>query len=85
MSDPNFIVLRCPFNLLHIFKDGVHRSKAEFMLGPSSDVKLTSDTILLVDLPYTNIHAPYSHFSKYPSSGDNLTPEPDRTPIIVIF
>ena len=25
-------------------KDGAHRSKAEFMLGPSSGVKLTSDT-----------------------------------------
>ena len=44
MSDPNFIVLRCPFNLLRIFKDGAHRSKTEFMLGPGSDVKLTSDT-----------------------------------------
>ena len=42
--DPNFIVLLCPFNLLHIFKDGAHRSKTEFMLGPGSGVKLTSDT-----------------------------------------
>ena len=38
VSDPNVIVLRCPFNLLLIFKDGIHRSKTEFMLGPSSDV-----------------------------------------------
>ena len=44
VSDPNFIVLRSPFNLLRIFKDGTHRSKTEFMLGPSSGVKLTSDT-----------------------------------------
>ena len=41
--DPNFIVLRCPFNLLHIFKDDAHQSKTEFMLGPSSGVKLTFD------------------------------------------
>ena len=85
VSDPNFIVLRCPFNLLRIFKDGVHRSKTEFMLGPGSGVNVSSDTILFVDLPYTNIHASYSHFSKYPSSGDNLTPEPDSTPIIALF
>ena len=26
VSDPNFIVLRFPFNLLRIFKDGAHRS-----------------------------------------------------------
>ena len=44
--DTNFIVLRCPFNLLRIFKDGVSGRKTEFMLGPSSDVKLFSDTIL---------------------------------------
>ena len=44
VSDPNFIVLRCPFNLLRIFKDGAHQSKTEFMLGPGSGVKLTSDT-----------------------------------------
>ena len=62
VSDPNFIVLRRPFNLLRIFKDGFHRIKAEFMLGPGS--------ILFVDLPFTNIHVSYSHFSKYPSSGD---------------
>ena len=44
VSDPNFMVLRCPFNLQHIFKDGAHRSKAEFMLGPAgSGVKLTSE------------------------------------------
>ena len=85
MSDPNFIVLRCPFNLLRIFKDGVHRSKTEFMLGPSSDVKLTSDTILFVNLLYTNIHASHSQFSNPPGSDVNLTPEPDSTPIIALF
>ena len=52
VSDPNFKVLRCPFNLLSIFKDGVHRNKTElFMLGLSSDVRLTSETILFVNLP----------------------------------
>ena len=40
----NFIVLHCSFNLLRIFKDGAHRSKTEFKLGPSSDVNLTSGT-----------------------------------------
>ena len=44
MSNPNFIVLRSPFNLLCISKDGTHRGKTEFKLGPSSDVNLTSDT-----------------------------------------
>ena len=63
VSDPNFIVLHCPFNLQCIFKDGVHRSKTEFMLDPSSDVKLTSDTILFVNFLYTNIHASHSQFS----------------------
>ena len=48
VSDPNFIALRCPFNLLRIFRDGAHRSKTEFMLGLSSGVKLSSDTILFV-------------------------------------
>ena len=85
MSDPNLIALRCPFNLLGIFKDGVYRSKTEFMLGLGLGVNVSSDTILFVDLAYTNIHASYSHFSKYPSSGDNLTPEPDSTPIIALF
>ena len=55
------------------------------LLGPALGVKLTSDTKLFVDLPDTNIHALYSHFSKYPSSGDNLTPEPDSAPIIALF
>ena len=50
-----------------------------------SGVNVSSDTILLVDLPYTNIHASYSQFSKYPSSGVNLTPEPDSTPILALF
>ena len=71
VSDPNFIVLRCSFNLLRIFKDGVHRSKSEFMLGPGSGVNVSSDTLLFVDL--MNIHASYSQFSKYPSSGVDLT------------
>ena len=84
VSDPNFIVLRCPFNLLRIFKDGVHGSKTEFMLGPSSDVKLTSDTILFVNLPYTNIHASHSQFFESPGSDVNLTPESDSTPIIAL-
>ena len=44
VSDPIFIVLRCPFNLLHISKDGAQRSKTEFKLGPSSDVNFTPDT-----------------------------------------
>ena len=43
VTEPNFIVLRCPFNLLRIFKDGAYRSKTEFMMGPSLGVKLTSD------------------------------------------
>ena len=44
VSHKNCIVLRCPFNLLRIFKDGVQRSKTEFMLGPGPGVKLTSKT-----------------------------------------
>ena len=56
VSDPYCIVFHCPFNLLHISKDVAHRSKTEFTLGPSSDDDLTSDTILFVDLSYTNIH-----------------------------
>ena len=40
VSDPNLIVLRCPLNLLRIFQDVAHRSKTEFMLGPSSGVKI---------------------------------------------
>ena len=85
MSDPYFIVLHCHFNLLRIFKEGAHRSKTEFMLGPSSDVNLTSDTILFVDLPYMNIHALRSQFLNPPGSGVNLTPEPDSTLIIALF
>ena len=54
------------------------RSKTEFMLGPSSDVKLTSDTsILFVNLPYMNIHALHSPFSNPPDSDVKLTTEPD--------
>ena len=85
MSDPNFIVLHCPFDMLRIFKDGVHPSKTEFMLGPSSGVNVSFDTILFVDLPYMNIHASYSQFLKHLSSGVNLTPKPDITPIIALF
>ena len=47
------IVLRCTFNLLCIIKNGAHRSKMEFMLGPGSGVKLTSDT----DKPRPPTHA----------------------------
>ena len=72
MSDPNFIVLHCPFNFLRIFKDGAHRSKTEFKLGPCSGVNLTCGTGWFVYLPYTNIHASHSQFSKYPSLGVNL-------------
>ena len=32
VSDPNFTVLRCPFNMLRIFKDGAHRYKKYFIL-----------------------------------------------------
>ena len=76
MSYPNFIVLRCPFNLLRMFKDGAHRSKTEFMLGPGSGVKSTSDIILFVDLTYTIIHASRAQFLSPPGSGVNLRPEP---------
>ena len=38
--------------LLCIFKDGFHRSKTAFMLGPSSGVNLTSDT----DKPRPSAH-----------------------------
>ena len=85
MLDPNFIALRCPFNLLRIFKDGAHRSKTEFKLGPSSDVDLTSDSGWFVDLPYTNIHTLLAQFSKYPSSGVNLTSERGTTPVIALM
>ena len=85
VSDPNFIVLRCLFNLLVLFKDCVHRSKTEFMLDPSSGGKLTSHTILFVNLPYTNIHALHSQFLNPPGSNVNLTPELDSTPIIALF
>ena len=55
------------------------------MMGPGSDVNVSSDTILFVDLPYTNIHASHSLFLNPPGSGDNLTPEPDNSPIIALF
>ena len=57
MTDPNFIVLRCPFNLLHIFKDVAHQSKTEFMLGPVSGVKLTSYTDIPRDPSMRSLHA----------------------------
>ena len=85
VSDPNFIVLHCPFILLRIFKDGAHRSKTEFTLGPSSGVNFTSDTGWFVNLPYTNIHTSHAQLSKYPSSGVNLTPEPANIPLIALF
>ena len=71
VSDQNFIVLCCPFNLLRKFKDGTHSSKTEFMMGPSSDVKFSSDTILFVNLLYTNTHASRSQFLNPPGSGVN--------------
>ena len=80
MSDPNFIVVHCPFNFLRIFNDVVHLSKTEVTLGPSSDVDLTYDTILLVELPYKNIHALCYHFLNPPGSGVNLTSEYDSPP-----
>ena len=80
VSDPNFILLHCPFNLLRIFKDLAHQSKTEFTLGPSSGVKSTSDTILFVDLLYTNIHASRYHFSNPPGSDVNLTSKYKNSP-----
>ena len=77
-------ILRCPFNLLRKFKDGTHSSKTEFMMGPSSDVKFSSDTILFVNLLYTKFHASHSQFSNPPGSDVNLTPKPDTTHIIII-
>ena len=85
VSDPNFKVLRSPFNLLRIFKDGAQRRKTEFMLGPSSDVNLTSDTGWFKDLPYMNIHTSLAQFSKYTSSGVNLTSDPDTTLVIALI
>ena len=85
VSDPYFIVLRCPFNLLRVFKDCTHRSKTEFMLGPSSGVNVSSDTILFVDLPYTIIHASRAQFPSPPGSGVNLTPEPGNILLIALF
>ena len=72
VSDPNFIVVHCPFNFLRIFNDVVHLSKTEVTLGPSSDVDLTYDTILFVDLPYKNIHALCYQFLNPPGSGVNF-------------
>ena len=57
------------------------------MLGPSSGAKfcVSSDSILFIKLPYTNIHASRSQFSNPPGSGVNLTPEHDTTPLIALF
>ena len=45
VSDPNFIVLLCPFNLLRRY--GAHQRKTEFMLGPAGQgVNLTFDTCI---------------------------------------
>ena len=85
VSDPNFIHLHCPFNLLRIYKDFAHRSKTEFTMGPSSGVKSTSDTTLFVDLTYTIIHASRAQFSSPPGSGVNLTPEPGNILLIALF
>ena len=57
------------------------------MVGPGSDVNLTSDTGWLVNLTYTNnnIHASHSQFSNHPGSGVNLTSESDSTLVIALF
>ena len=55
------------------------------MLGPSSDVKLTSNTISFVNLLYMNIHASHSQLSNPPGSDINVTPKPDSTTIIALF
>ena len=88
MLDPNFIVLRCPFNLLctGIFKDAsieVKQKSCRALVW----VLLYFPTLclLFVDLPYTNIHTSHAQFSKYPSSGVNLTPKPVDSPIIALF
>ena len=64
---------------------GAHRSKTEFMLGLSSSVKLSFDTILFVKLPNTNVHSSRSQFSNPLGSGVNLTPESDTTSIVALF
>ena len=58
------------------------------MLGPSSDVNLTSDTTvycLQICRTRTYVHATRSQFVNPPGSGVYLTPEPDSTPINALF
>ena len=50
--------------------------------APVQMLILTSNTILFVDLPFTNIHASCSHFLNPLGSGVNLI---DITPIITLF
>ena len=40
MSDLFFTILICPFNLLRIFKTGVHRSKTNIILRHDSDANM---------------------------------------------
>ena len=47
VSDPNLIFIQCPFNFLRIFKDGLYRSKTEFMLGQCSRVNFVADADIL--------------------------------------
>ena len=47
MLDNIFTILRCPCNLLRIFKDSAYRSKTEFLLGQGSGVHFASDTDIL--------------------------------------
>ena len=56
------MVLRCPFNLLHIFKDGAHQSKTEFMLGPSSGVNIWIRHIL--GTQPSSPQSQFEHFSR---------------------
>ena len=81
----NFMFLRCPFNLLRIFKDGVHQSKTEFLLGPGSGANFVSDTGLFVNLQDTNIHPLHSQFSNHPSSGAKFAPESESTHVFALF
>ena len=75
--------LRCPFNLQRIFQDGIHRSKIEFMVGPGSDVNLTSEPPMVRKFAIHE-HASHSQFSHHPGSGVNLTSESDNTLVIAL-
>ena len=68
VANPNFMFLRCPFNLQRIFQDGIHRSKIEFMVGPGSDVNLTSEPPMVRKFAIHE-HASHSQFSNHPGSG----------------